>query len=135
MTVGENATLSCFSDLVVERVEWVLNGDIITNSTRQADLVFSPVQEYLHNREYVCRAVTAYGTLQRRVTVSVHSKRIIFSVVDLSVWEGREQWGEFNVYGGQEFIISVSTTFLEKTLSGVGRRERRGGGFCILQLH
>ena len=74
MTVGENASLSCFSDLVVERVEWVLNGDIITNSTRQADLVFSPVQEYLHNREYLCRAVTAYGTLQRRITITVHSK-------------------------------------------------------------
>ncbi len=75
VSVGENATISCFSDLNVQRVEWLLNGDvIIRSSSLQADLTFSPVQEYLHNREYTCRAITAYGTLERSITIVVQSK-------------------------------------------------------------
>lgn len=76
ITVGENTTISCLSDLAVLRVEWTLNADVITSSNgQQADLSFSPVQEYLHNREYSCRAVASYGILERRITISVHSKR------------------------------------------------------------
>lgn len=76
VTVGEVATISCYSDLTVERVEWIFGGDVVmsSNDSQHVDLVFSPVQEFLHNREYVCRAVTSYGILERRVTLSVHSK-------------------------------------------------------------
>lgn len=75
VTVGENASISCFTDLIVQRVEWVFNDDVVMSSSgQQADLTFSPVQEYLHNREYTCRAVTQYGTLERQIIISVHSK-------------------------------------------------------------
>ena len=75
VTVGENATISCFSDLSVLRLEWLLNGAlIVSSSNQQIDLTFSPIQDYLHNREYTCRGVNAYGTLERRITISVHSK-------------------------------------------------------------
>ena len=77
VTVGDNTTISCFSDLIVQRLEWfdVYNDDVVTSSSGQrADLSFSPVQEYLHKREYICRAVTEYGTLERSITISVHSR-------------------------------------------------------------
>ncbi len=75
MTVGENSTISCISDLSVQRVEWVFSGGVIvTSSGQQADLTFLPVQEFLHNREYTCRAVTAYGTQERRITITVQGK-------------------------------------------------------------
>ena len=78
MTVGENVTISCLSDLTVQNVEWVFNGGVVESSNSpQADLRFSPVQEFLHNRVYTCRAVTLYGTLERRITISVYSKSII----------------------------------------------------------
>lgn len=78
VTVGENSTISCYSDLTVERVEWIFDGDVIvtSNNSQRVDLVFSPVQEFLHNREYVCKAVTSYGILERRITVSVNSKQL-----------------------------------------------------------
>lgn len=79
VTVGENATISCYSDLTVERVEWIFDNDAIVTSnninSQRVDLVFSSVQEFLHNREYMCRAVTAYGILERRITISVYSKQ------------------------------------------------------------
>ena len=75
VTVGENATISCFSDLTVQRVEWVFNSDVIAiSNSQQADLIFNPVQEYLHNREYTCRAFTLYGMLEKSIRISVDSK-------------------------------------------------------------
>lgn len=75
VTVGENVTISCFSDLTVQRVEWVFNDDVIaTSNSQQADLTFIPVSEFYHNREYTCRAVTSYGTLERRITIAVYRK-------------------------------------------------------------
>ena len=75
ITIGENVTISCFSDLNVQRLEWVFGNVVVTNSSsKQVDLTFNPVLEYLHNREYICRGVTSYGTLERRITVTVHSE-------------------------------------------------------------
>ena len=77
ITVGDNTSISCLSDLTVQRVEWVFSGAVVSSSLSQrVDLSFSPVQEYLHNREYTCRAVTQYGTLERSVRISVYSKCI-----------------------------------------------------------
>ena len=75
ITVGENATISCFSDFNVQRIEWMYSNRVILSSNRsQADLTFNPVQEFLQNREYICRAITSFGTLERSITISVHSK-------------------------------------------------------------
>lgn len=73
--VGQNATISCISDLSVQSVQWVFNDDVVvTSNSQQVDLTFSPVFDYLHNREYTCRAITAYGMLERRITITVESK-------------------------------------------------------------
>lgn len=72
--VGQNATVSCLSDLNVERLEWLFGGDVVASSpSQQVDLNFSPVLDYYHNREYVCKAMTAYGVLERRITITVES--------------------------------------------------------------
>ena len=73
--VGQNATITCTSDLNVQTVEWMFNDDVVASSSSQeVDLTFSPVVDYLHNREYICRTATSYGTLERRVTITVESK-------------------------------------------------------------
>lgn len=78
VTVGENATVSCFNDFMVQRLEWIYNDEVILSSnSQQTDLSFHPVQEYFHNREYTCRAVTSYGTMEQTITVTVHSKPLL----------------------------------------------------------
>ena len=73
--VGQNATISCISDLSVQSVQWVFNDDVVeTSDSQQVDLTFSPVFDYLHNREYSCRAITAYGMFERRITITIESK-------------------------------------------------------------
>lgn len=73
--VGQNATISCISDLSIQSIQWVFNGDVVeTSNSQRVDLTFNPVFDYLHNREYSCRAITAYGMLERRTTITVESK-------------------------------------------------------------
>jgi len=76
LTVGENSTILCNSDVVVQRLEWVFANTVVasSSSSQQLELVFRPVEEFLHNREYVCRAVTASGTLENTITLTVESK-------------------------------------------------------------
>ena len=60
-------------------MEWMFNDDVVaTSSSQQVDLTFSPVLDYFHNREYICRAVTSYGIMERRITITVESRFIIY---------------------------------------------------------
>ena len=65
LSIGTNATASCFSDAPVARMEWLHNGVVVASdiSTQQADLVFSPVNDSIHNQIYVCR-ITREGGAQ-----------------------------------------------------------------------
>ena len=74
VTVGETANFSCITDLKVQRMEWTLNGAVVASSnSQQVNLMFTQVVEHLHNRKYICRATTSYGTAERTITISVHS--------------------------------------------------------------
>ena len=57
-------------------MEWIFDGSIIAETTKNQsiNLMFTPVEEFLHNRQYTCRAVTSYGTLEKSVTISVLSE-------------------------------------------------------------
>ena len=78
--VGQNATISCISDLSVQSMQWVFNDDVVeTSNSQQVDLTFSPVFDYLHNREYSCRAITTYGMLERRIIITIESKYVLIS--------------------------------------------------------
>ena len=64
----------------------MFNDDVVeTSNSQQVDLTFSPVFDYLHNREYSCRAITAYGMLERRITITVESK---YNVQDILISHG-----------------------------------------------
>ena len=77
ITVGERAIFSCLTNLNVQRMEWTFNGALVANSnSHQVNLTFTQVVDHLHNREYVCRAITSYGTIERTIIISVHSKFI-----------------------------------------------------------
>ena len=75
VTVGQNATISCSTNMNVEKVEWLYAGSVIAFSNiTQVDLSLSPVFDYFHNREYICRATTSYGMLEKSIILSVQSK-------------------------------------------------------------
>ena len=65
LDVGANAVASCFSDGPATRIEWLHNGVVVESaiSTQQADLVFSPVNDSIHNQIYVCRVTREGGVL------------------------------------------------------------------------
>ena len=67
----------------VQRLEWVFANTVVASSSisQQLELVFSPVDEFLHGREYVCRAITASGTLENTISLSVESKYMNTNVV------------------------------------------------------
>ena len=67
----------------VQRLEWVFANTVVASSStsQQLELVFSPVGEFLHGREYVCRAITASGTLENTISLSVESKYMDTNVV------------------------------------------------------
>ena len=75
ITVGEPANLSCLTDLRVQRLEWTLNDAVVARSNgQQVNLMFTQVVDHLHNRVYVCRATTPYGTFEKAIMISVHSR-------------------------------------------------------------
>ena len=56
-TVGQSATARCMSDILATRMEWLSGGVVINNSssTQRLDLVFSLVNDSIHNQSYTCR--------------------------------------------------------------------------------
>ena len=64
--VGQSASLTCSSDLHVNRLQWLLDGVTVTSSlAAQGELPFPVVGEELHGRDYVCQVTTPYGVVQR----------------------------------------------------------------------
>ena len=56
-TVGQSVTVRCSSDVPATRMEWLTNGVVVESvaSTQQLDLVFSLVNDSIHNQVYTCR--------------------------------------------------------------------------------
>ena len=76
--VGEGATARCFSDVLASRIEWLNNGVVMasaTSSTQQLDLVFSLVNDSIHNQVFICR-VTGMDLeeLRQNFTVKVNGR-------------------------------------------------------------
>ena len=63
LNVGASATATCFSDASATRMEWLHNGVVVASdtSTQQLNLVFSPVNDSIHNQVYVCRVTRGGG--------------------------------------------------------------------------
>lgn len=74
-TVGESASVTCTSDLDVTSIEWLYNLQVVSYSTAsELQLVFSPVNDSIHGREYTCRVTSSYGIQELTVQPFVQSK-------------------------------------------------------------
>ena len=74
-----SATAKCISDAPTTRTEWLLNGVIIESdvSTQELDLVFSSVNDSIHNQVYVCRVTREGGAqAEQNFTAKVDGKHI-----------------------------------------------------------
>ena len=80
LNVGDNATISCTFDLEFTTIEWIYNNKVIvTSSSPQLGLSFSPVNDSIHGRQYTCRVTTQFGIQEKNVTVLVQGKLCQFS--------------------------------------------------------
>ena len=70
-SIGQSATASCKSDTPVTMIEWLRDGMVVESDAftgiQELDLVFSPVNDSIHNQIYVCR-VTRDGENGMTVT-------------------------------------------------------------------
>ena len=64
-SIGQSATASCKSDTPVTMIEWLRDGMLVESVTsmdiQELDLVFSPVNDSIHNQVYVCRVTRDGG--------------------------------------------------------------------------
>ena len=75
--VGDSATARCSSDAAAVRIEWLNNGVVVGSdtSTQQLSLVFSPINDSIHNQVYVCRVTRGGGAqAEQNFTVIVDGK-------------------------------------------------------------
>ena len=75
LNVGEYATILCSFDLELTSIEWIYNNEVIVSSSSpQIALPFSPVNDSTHGRQYTCRATTQYGLQEKTVTIIVQGR-------------------------------------------------------------
>ena len=87
-SIGQSATASCKSDTPATRIEWLRDGVVVESAAftgiQELDLLFSPVNDSIHNQIYVCR-VTRDGengmivTAVQNFTVNVDGKIMMVS--------------------------------------------------------
>ena len=77
-TVGQQATAKCFSDAPATRMEWLTNGVVVESaaSTQQLDLLFSLVNDSIHNQVYTCMVTreTDGMTATQNFTINIDGK-------------------------------------------------------------
>ena len=87
-TVGQSVTASCKSDTPAIRIEWLRDGVVVeSNNTagiQELDLVFSPVNDTIHNQVYVCRVTRGKDGMPPEIavqnfTVNVDGKTIEYN--------------------------------------------------------
>ena len=85
-SIGESATASCKSDAPATMIEWLKDGVVVESvaftGIQELDLVFSPINDSIHNRVYVCRVTRDGGngmivTAVQNFTVNVDGKMMV----------------------------------------------------------
>ena len=90
-SIGESATASCESDAPATMIEWLRDGMVVESAAfpftgiQTLDLIFSPVNDSIHNQMYVCRVTRDGGngmtvTAVKNFTVNVDGKMLVLSV-------------------------------------------------------
>ena len=80
--VGSSAMARCSSDITATRIEWLKNLVIVTSAifTSELVLMFSPVNDSIHNQVYVCRVTRDGGVALQNFTANVDGKEIIIRI-------------------------------------------------------
>ena len=83
-SVGGSATVRCSSDNLAARMDWLRNEIVVVSafSTQHLDLVFSPVNDSIHNQVYVCMVTRSGGngmapTAVQNFTVNVDGRHCL----------------------------------------------------------
>ena len=78
--VGETAIITCASALKVTSMQWLLKDDIVredTSGQQQLHLTFSPVNDSIHNLQYICRVTTNGTEYDYQVNMTVEGALLI----------------------------------------------------------
>ena len=72
-SIGQSLTASCKIDTPATVIEWLRDGMVVESASftgiQVLDLVFSPVNNSIHNEVYVCRATRDGGNGMQITTV------------------------------------------------------------------
>ena len=79
LKIGIRASAECFSNAMqATKMEWLNNGVVVNETDPQESaiyLIFSPVNDSIHNQVYVCRLTTADGQqIEQNFTAKVDGK-------------------------------------------------------------
>ena len=83
-SVGQSAIASCKSDTPATRMEWLRDGVVVesdnTAGIQELNLMFSPVNDSIHNQVYVCRVTREGGgmppvTAVQNFTMNIDGKQ------------------------------------------------------------
>ena len=79
-TVGNNANITCRSDVATEKIEWLRDeGKVIVSESNasQLELPFAPVNDSVHGQVYVCRVTrNLTDVTERNFTMKVDGKEL-----------------------------------------------------------
>ena len=93
LTVGHDADITCHSNLVSDRIEWLIHSNqtvvaYLTNGT-ELTLSFKPVNDSMNGTVYTCRVIRDDNDItEQNITISVKGKSqtdIFLVTVDLAV--------------------------------------------------
>lgn len=86
LTIGERGSIHCNTDLMVKTIMLLYAGEVMANDTsHEVELLFDPVFELLHNREYICRTTSKYGTQEHSIILNVIGEISCQSMLKLSL--------------------------------------------------
>ena len=81
VAIGEPTAIVCSSDLTDPIIMWLSGGETVVSSTsagHQLLLMFNPVNDSIHNQQYVCKVTASDpanpATISITVTVKVQGK-------------------------------------------------------------
>ena len=74
VAIGEPATIVCSSDLTDPSIMWLKDGETVVSSTspsHQLLLLFNPVNDSIHNEQYVCNVTSTELTNPTTISITV----------------------------------------------------------------
>ena len=74
VAIGEPTTIVCSSDLPHPTIKWLKDGETVVSSTttdHQLLLILNPVNDSIHNEQYVCNVTSSDLTTPAIISITV----------------------------------------------------------------